>query len=630
MGNPPKMIVGPAAIDRSAAAAQIELLTESHTSADFAATLALIQQALAGNHNARTMPDRKEVIFFTDLQRVTWAAVTAGSHAPHGNQLPSPSGGGAPADLRPGHADDAIQTLAHQASLVVIDLGQPQAANLAVTGLAASDAFVTPGRGVSFEVTLHQFASAPRKQCNVEFLVDNVPLGEQTIDVPAGGDATVRFNHRLSAPGSHAICVRAPGDQLEIDNSRWLVVPVRKEVRVLCVAGREGAAKYVADALNPNPPGQSPIQRVVISEGDFADVALADFDCVFLCNVGRLTANEAERLARYAAAGGGVVFFLGDRIMPGDYNAFNADGSGRSKGELATGQRSGGSSAVGGLDPSHTGAPLPVRIGELVANSQFGLDPLDYRHAIVAPFRGRERAGLLTTPVHRYYRLELPQDRRQAEVAVATSTGDPLIVTSALGRGRVVVVATDGSLSSVDPQTGEPWTNWPTWPSFLPIVRELLSYATTGERSRWQQTVGTALAGRPASGTSGALASNHSQITRPDGRTAAVSIESTANGPEWSYGDTNISGIYSLCGLPQGEMQQFAVNLNTAESDLTKIDAKDMPSHFEVHSTWQQTNNARAADVLTRAGWNESLLWGVLALLFAESFMAWQFGRGAP
>ena len=123
-----------------------------------------------------------------------------------------------------------------------------------------------------------------------------MPVGEQTVDVPAGGDATVRFTHRFQSAGGHAICVRAPGDRLDVDNSRWLVVPVREEVRVLCVAGREGAAKYVSDALNPNPAGESPIRPVVISEGDFADVALAEFDCVFLCNVAQLTASEAERL----------------------------------------------------------------------------------------------------------------------------------------------------------------------------------------------------------------------------------------------------------------------------------------------------------------------------------------------
>ena len=56
-----------------------------------------------------------------------------------------------------------------------------------------------------------------------------------------------------------------------------------------------------------------------------------------------------------------------------------------------------------------------------------------------------------------------------------------LLLHRPLGRGRTVLIATDGSLSSVDAASGEPWTTWPTWPSFLPLVRELLAYAMSGQ-----------------------------------------------------------------------------------------------------------------------------------------------------
>ena len=151
----------------------------------------------------------------------------------------------------------------------------------------------------------------------MEFLVDDVPVGEQIVDVPAGGDATVRFTHRFQSPGNHAICVRAAGDRLAVDNVALAGCP---RARRSCVSSASPAAKAPRstchDALNPNPTGDSPIRPIVVSEGDLADVTLADFDCVFLCNVAQLTANEAERLSRYAAGGGGVVIFLGDRVIP--------------------------------------------------------------------------------------------------------------------------------------------------------------------------------------------------------------------------------------------------------------------------------------------------------------------------
>ncbi len=443
-------------------------------------------------------------------------------------------------------------------------------------------------------------------------------VAEQTVDVPAGGDASVHFVHRFTAAGPHTLTVRASGDQLEVDNSRSLVLPVRSEVRVLCVAGKEGAAKYLTAALNPT--GSSPIRPVVISEGDLAETQLAGFDSVFLCNVARLTANEAERLTRYAEAGGGVVFFLGDRVVANSYNAFGLSanaGIHNPTSAIATG--------------AHDAAQplIPARIGTLVTERQFGLDPLEYRHPIVAPFRGRERAGLLSTPVSRYFRLDVSQHRLGVEIALATRSGDPLIVTSPLGRGRVVLVATAASLSSVDATSGEPWTTWPTWPSFLPIVRELLAYASSGQHDQWQQLVGMPLGGVIRESGSSRTGRPELKIARPDGRKAPVSSRSVPTGWEWSYSDTDICGIYSLRGQPDGGTQPFAVNVDTAESDLTKIDLHSLPKEFQVHNDRHESESGTAIAAMSQSAWSQSILWAALALLFVESFMAWQFGRGA-
>ncbi len=584
MSRPARIVVGREVVDHANVAAQIEALSQPHAAADLAGTLTRVEEAL-DDAEAQTKPDRYEVYFFTDLQRVTWAA-DPGSSGQSGHERL--------------HA--RVAALADSAALAVIDVGEPRAANLAVTNVSLPDALATVGRETTFDVTLYQFGQQPRSNCVVELLVDNVPVGEQTVDVPAGGDAAVRFTYRFQSPGSYTIAVRAAGDDLAIDDARWLVVPVREEVRVLCVAGRDGAARYVADALNPNPAGDSPIRPVVVSEGDLAELELSDFACVFLCNIGQLTSSEAERLVRYAVAGGGVVFFLGDRVIVDSYNA------------LARGEQ-----------------PLvPAQLSELISQPQFGLDPLEYRHPIVAPFRGRERAGLLTTPVSRYFRLDLSQSKADAEIAVAMPNGDPFIVAARLGRGRTVLVATDGSLTSVDPTTGEPWTHWPTWPSFLPIVRELLAFATQGQQQQWQQLVGSPLVSRgvAAPGVFSDSTPTALRILRPDGRTEPVSVQTSPTGLEWSYSTIDLSGIYSLVGLPQIEAPRFAVNVDTTESDLAKIDPQQLPAQLVVRDNWQRPADSVAGARLSHAAWNQSLLWLAFVLLFVEAFLAWLFGRG--
>jgi hypothetical protein len=574
---------------------------------------------LAGIDSLEIRRDLKMRLYLETDSLLPGDNTTSGSHAPRGNPLPSRSRGDGASDsattqsvgIVRSHAErgnealnDQITALSKQTAIALIDIAEPNSVNLAITSLRASSPFVTTNRETTFDVTLHQFADQPRRQCVIELLVDGERVGEQTVDVAAGSDAVARFTHRFQSPGQHAIEARAANDRLPVDNTRWLVVPVRDEIRVLCIAGRSGAARYIADALNPNPAGDSPIRPVVISEGDLADVDLAGFDCVFACNVAQFTPSEAQRLARYAAAGGGVVFFLGDRVIADNYNT-HAQGSKPS--------------------PEGTGSLIPAQLGPIISQPSFGLDPLEYRHPIVAPFRGRERAGLLTTPVARYHRLELPRDRADVAVAAAIQNGHPFIVTAPLGRGRTILVATDGSLTSVDATSGEPWTSWPTWPSFLPLIRELLAYATSGQQQEWQQLVGAPLVNDAMSANIKNADSSALRIERPDGQSAPLSINS---GTDWSYTDTNLSGIYTLHGLPENATLQFAVNVDTTESDLAKAEPQQLPPELNIGSISNEATGAATGANLSRAGLNESFLWIALAFLFVESFLAWQFGRG--
>ena len=82
------------------------------------------------------------------------------------------------------------------------------------------------------------------------------------------------------------------------------------------------------------------------------------------------------------------------------------------------------------------------------------------------PFRGRGEASLLTTPVLKYYKLALPENS-PAKTVLALANGDPLVVEEPIRRGRVVLVAT-----SAEPS----WTAMPLWPSFVPLVQEIVAW----------------------------------------------------------------------------------------------------------------------------------------------------------
>jgi hypothetical protein len=582
MASPPSVIVATPAAEPRDFLAELDNLKRLDGGADLPATLALVESTLAKADTSGL--EQREVYFFTDLGRNTWAVDPRGTDD---------------ADYRA-----RLARLAQTASLVVVDLGQPTADNLAVTTLATAEPIITTVREVSLNAQLHNFGGQPRNHHLVELRVDDRRVKETYVDVPAGEQTSVTFNHRFDTVGDHVVEVRAGPDLLDVDNHRWISIPVKEHVRVLCVNGKpatspmSGAADYVALALDPlagDASVSSTIAPEVIPESALLERDLAGYDCIFLCNVAQFTASEARALESVLRRGGGLVFFLGDQVLADRYNR-----------------------ALAGGDPVRV---LPARLTELVSEAQYHFDPLNYRHPLVGVFAGREQSGVLTTPVYKYFRLAV-DPKSKARVALAFDGGDPAIVEETIHRGRSIVVATEGSLSSIDPVTRNPWTTMPAWPSFVPIVQELLAFAVRGQMSQHNVEVGQSIGDWLAT----QAARTPLTVTSPSGAREEVRPVLDAQSSQWSFGDTRTSGVYRVSLPPPISKDEFfAVNLDTSESDLARIASDELPREF---TTERRSNldEAGTQSVGRRGAVHRSLLYAVLGLLCVETLLAWRFG----
>ncbi|MGD9723693.1 MAG: BatA domain-containing protein [Pirellulales bacterium] len=582
MAAPPVVIVGTPAVEPGDFVDEVENLKLPHGSADLPATLLQVEQIL----NAADNDDwaRREVYFLTDLGRNTWVPDLKDADAAQYRQR--------------------LTALSQRAALVVVDLGQGGAENLAATGLAAEDPYATTAREVSFAAQIRNFGAQPKPHHLVEFHVDGRRVKESYVDVPAGEQASVAFSHRFDTPGDHVVELRAGPDLLDIDNHRWLSVSVKDRLRVLCVNGKPaagrmtGATDYLALALNPETgQGDAPsvVEPEVILESALLERDLSRYDCIFLCNVAQFTASEARVLEGVLARGGGLVFFLGDQVLADRYNR-----------ELA------GEQGV---------RVLPARVGDIISEAQYQyFDPLGYRHPLVRVFAGREQSGLLTTPVYKYFRLVVEPSSR-ARVALAFDDGDPAIVEETIQAGRCILVATDGSLSSVDPQTNQHWTTMPVWPSYVPVVQEILALAVGGQMNERNLQVGQQLGDAlPAMATRATVG-----VTNPSGDREDVRMVLDAQVSRWSYADTQQSGVYRAeLGPPLARELSFAVNVDTNESDLSRLAADDLPSEFLTHKR-DDLDAADSPAIGQRSGLHRLLLYGVLGLLLFEMLLAGRF-----
>lgn len=587
LGKPPRVIVGTPAFEPRAILEEIEGLELQHTSADLPATLEKVEEVLARTRRENPRLVREEVYFLTDLQRSTW--------------LP---------DLGTGDAATAFRSRAtridESANLVIIDLGQPASANLALADLRMSEPMATVGRDVTIEVEIANHGTQATGSQFVELLVDGRRAGESQVTLNSADKSVASFDYRFDSSGEHAVEVRFAGDPLDVDNHRWLALSVKQELRVLCVNGKpaggafQGATDYLVRALSPHDDAERAFVRPeVVPESALVERDLSRYDCIFLANVGQFTPSEAQVLDTYLRQGGGLVFFLGDQVQADSYNRQLA---GEGEGSVRI---------------------LPAQLGSLADEGNYQIDPLEYRHPLVRVFRGQERSGLLTTPVNRYFKLQLPEQSR-AKVALGLVGGDPLIVEEPIHRGRSILIATSADTS---------WTPMPMWASYVPVVQELVSAAVGGQLGQRNVLVGASLGGGGASWSGDATVS----LVPPgsgDAELPAVRLPVSPGDGVWSYSDTYRSGIYEArFAAPTSKRQLFAVNVDATESDLTQLDAQELQSGFWdgielVHqTTWKDLDERPQGEISQRSRLHRLLLYSVLGLLLVETYLARRFGH---
>lgn len=584
---PPTVVVQTPAHQTAEVIAEIDQLTLPHARGDVLTALKAVEKLLGA---APDLP-RKDVYFLSDFQRATWSVESSN----------------AAAELRA-----LLKRLDDQASLVLLDIGQTGAENAAVTEFGFSESFITVGRPARFKAVVKNFGSQRIAGKSLEFFVDGKLAEQKPLDIAPSGEASETFSHVFQFGGEHRLQVRLPHDGLPLDDQRWLAVPVQEQIRVLCINGKTTAramgkaTDFLELALSPSAslasPGKSLIEPHVVNEGELPGLELGKYDCVILCNVGLFTPREADRLATYLKQGGGVIFCLGDQVQAESYNqVLYRQGEGI----------------------------LPAKLGDrrIVAEADrnteaFEFDPADFAHPIVKAFEGNPDAGLQTTKLFGFVRAEL-NAKNPARVALKFDTGDPAIVEASIGQGKCVLVTT-----AVD----DSWSNWPLWPSYLPLIQEMVLYAVSGRWGERQHLVGQPLTHvYPATGVEVDAA-----VTRPDGQTQTAKMSLSDGASQLSFDATELSGIYEVTlGHPLPRTDLFAVNVDPRESDLTKLEKDELEGELfaglemSYRTEWQADAAESSSPTSERGGLTRWLLYLTLGLVFVEQMMAWRFAWGA-
>ncbi|MEX0718351.1 MAG: BatA domain-containing protein [Planctomycetaceae bacterium] len=584
-GSSPAAIVREPAYRGALVLEEIDRLASTDEPGDLSAALAAVEEALS------KAPDlaRKEVILIGDMQRRLWR----------------PRDQAARTSLR-----GALERIAGRARLALVPVGAANAANVAVTDFTADEPFAAAGRPIMLGVTVRNFGSVATASRQLELYADDRLIGSRDIQIDPDSERLEDFTHTFPLGGEHRLEARLTEDSLPTDDRRWLTLPVKEEINVLLVSGRQSgrplddATSLVRLALAPPSRGSSGgsesrgmIRPHVIPEGELPSTALARYDCVFLCDVAMLTPREADLLRAYVEAGGGLVFCMGSQVRAQNYNEVLLER---------------------GL--------LPGRLGDVVSAPEesggFLFDVDDRDHPVVRPFAGNPDAGLETSRTDRYLATAIPE-RGPARVVLRFDDGGAAIVDQPVGRGRAMLITT-----AVD----RTWGTWPVWPSFPPLMHEIVLHAVS---DRWQSR--RLVVGQPIDRSFAVRTFDMpASVVRPDKSSEPIAPAEEENFVRAAYAATDRRGMYELrLGPPLGVSEWFAVNVDANESDLASLSERELREDVLADVPFEFTTDVRPRDAeaieatIARSGLSRWLLAGAFALLFVELLMAWRFAWGA-
>lgn len=503
---------------------------------------------------------------------------------------------------------DRMRKLPLPPEISFFDVGSEAKDNVAIESLDYSRLMVGIGQKIQVRANLRNFGDAPYQDLRVYFKADGKERSVAQIRLGPHEKGQVLFSHAFDTAGSHVVEVVADADPLKADNSYLASIPVRDKIPVLLVNGDpsaeplKGETDFAEIALQP----YSSTGRVALADLISTKVVRAEnLDAqginasavVVLANIRQLDGGQLKALEDFVRNGGGLLIFPGNRVDASWANStLFKDGKGLLP--LALG-------ALGG--DLKEGAP------------SIGIVSQRFDHPALDLFNDPRNGTVSDAAIKMWYRLKEPAaaSADAPTIVARLSSGDPFLVEKRFGEGRVIQCAVPCDAD---------WSNLPMRPFYLPMMQRLAIYlASTVFPPRNLDVSKPLVAFLPP-----ADAGKKASLALPDGSSREVPVVKKGERGVVEFAKTQQPGLYTLTS-PGGTQTHFVVNTSRRESDLQRLSDAEIADFAKSHGVSVVHSGAeyKQLDRTRRYGsefWR-SLLWLLLALIFAELFLQQRFAR---
>jgi hypothetical protein len=437
--------------------------------------------------------------------------------------------------------------LPENTNLVLLPVTRESIDNVSIDRVFTPRKLIRPGEAVRIGVAVTNHSRERSVEFPLELSIGGKRKAEKLVSLSPASSATVTFVLSVEEWGTYRGVVSKTHDRLPIDDDRFLVLEVSRQVPVTLVRGRkwveekgapdsQAAYFFVEKALNPRGAAEGEMRVDLVDESALALASLPDKGVVVWTDPEIADPRRLDLVTRYVEGGGAVLVFLG------------ADPRGAWRGRAFL--------DFLGVD----------RAAAKQKSDGIGLGSYEGGHPIFGLFNEEELALLSRARITRFVSVTgVPADS-----VLAYFEGDgPAVWECRRGRGRVLVVAASPDLAA---------GNLPLSPMFLPFVHSCASYLASAGRNdpRHENLVGSDLVFDLAprwSVETGALRVR----TESGGEATPVIVEPREGEAKALVTDPREVGFYTLVA-DTARVMETCVNLDTGESNLNarELDKKTL------------------------------------------------------
>ena len=439
--------------------------------------------------------------------------------------------------------DSSALSIPEDVRVVLVPVGTDGRGNLAVSEITVLSQIVASGQPVRIEARFTNFGTEDAVGIVASVFLEEIRVGQATVDIPAGSSATAQFVVTPRETGWLAGRVELEDNQFLYDNARNFTVLVPAVRKVLVVNGRTAPSRYLQLGLSSAlVPDAVRFETTEIPETGLAGASLGQYDSVILNGVTSFSSGEQSALKAYVQGGGGVLLFPSDGIQVNDYNELLSEWEGGRITSLP--EPSSDGLTVGVFERVDTDHPL--------FEGMFEPDP-------------NGKTPQLEQPVV-YRATQYVAGSGTEQTVIGLTVGYPFLQEIRSGQGSVLLFSVEA---------GVRWSDFAVRGLFLPLLYRSLYYlsatgSVSGEGLQVEGSLQLRLAGVEGNQTIVVVDETGEEFI-PDQRTVQGAKVADLSGPFF------IPGIYSV-EVAGDILRRIVVHPSAKESNLSLMNPEDAAS----------------------------------------------------